>query len=47
MANPIETWKAEKPPLDVWPDMLKYAEARTPMKEIPTPDLERMKWHGF
>jgi ferredoxin-nitrite reductase len=46
MANPVEIWKAEKHGLDVWPDVLNYAAAGTPMKEIPTPDLERMKWHG-
>lgn len=47
MANPIEVWKAEKHGFDVWPDVLRYAESKTPMKEIDTPDLERMKWHGF
>lgn len=47
MANPVETWKAEKHGLDVWPDILNYANAKTPMKEIPAPDLERMKWHGI
>jgi len=47
MANPVETWKAEKHPFDVWPDVERYAAAKTPMKDIDTPDLERMKWHGF
>lgn len=46
MANPVEIWKAEKHGLDAWPDVLNYANERTPMKQIPTPDLERMKWHG-
>ncbi|MEZ6126838.1 MAG: hypothetical protein R3C49_27290 [Planctomycetaceae bacterium] len=46
MANPIEVWKAEKHPFDVWPDV-QYATASTPMDQIPAPDLERMKWHGF
>lgn len=46
MANPVEVWKAEKHGLDVWPDLLAYAESGTPMADIPTPDLERMKWHG-
>ncbi len=47
MANPVETWKAAKHGLDVWEDIERYAESRTPMKEIDSSDLERMKWHGF
>ncbi|MEQ8789597.1 MAG: Rieske 2Fe-2S domain-containing protein [Pirellulaceae bacterium] len=47
MANPVEVWKAEKHGLDVWPNVVNYAAAGTPMKQIDTPDLERMKWHGF
>lgn len=47
MVNPAEVWKAKKHGFDVWPDVLRHAEARTPMAEIETPDLERMKWHGF
>eukprot|EP00913_Durusdinium_trenchii_P010914 g10243.t1 len=47
MANPIEVWKSDKHGFDVWPDVERYAAAGTPMKEIDTPDLERMKWHGF
>ncbi len=46
MANPAEVWKSEKHGFDVWPDLLRYAEARTPMQDIETPDLERMKWYG-
>ena len=46
MANPVETWKAEKHGFDVWPDVLRYADAHVAMKDIDTPDLERMKWHG-
>jgi len=46
MANPVEAWKSEKHGLDVWPDLLKYAQTRTPMQNIETPDLERMKWYG-
>ena len=46
MANPVEAWKAQKHGFDVWPDVLRYAAASTPMQEIDTPDLERMKWHG-
>ena len=47
MPNPIEVWKSEKHPFDVWPDVEKYAAAQTPMKAIDGPDLERMKWHGL
>jgi ferredoxin-nitrite reductase len=46
MANPVEVWKAEKHGFDVWPELLQHAAAKTPMREIDTPDLERMKWHG-
>jgi len=46
MANPVEAWKTEKHGFDVWPDIERYAQARTPMQEIETPDLERMKWYG-
>ncbi|MEX2091073.1 MAG: Rieske 2Fe-2S domain-containing protein [Pirellulales bacterium] len=46
MANPVEVWKREKHGFDVWPDVLAHARAKTPLKEIPTPDLERMKWYG-
>ncbi len=46
MANPIEVLKREKHGFDVWPDVLHHAGAKTPMKDIPTPDLERMKWYG-
>ena len=46
MANPAEVWKSKKHGFDVWPDLLRYAEARTPMQDIETPDLERMKWYG-
>lgn len=46
MSNPVEIWKSQKHGFDVWPDLVQYAAARTPMKEIETPDLERMKWHG-
>ena len=47
MANPAEVWKAQKHGFDVWPDVLRHAAAKTPMTEIDTSDLERMKWHGF
>ena len=47
MVNPAEVWKSKQHSFDVWPDVLRHAEARTPMGEIDTPDLERMKWYGF
>ncbi len=47
MSNPVEVWKSEKHPFDVWPDVERYAAAKTPMDDIDAPDLERMKWHGF
>ncbi|WP_166831688.1 Rieske 2Fe-2S domain-containing protein [Thalassoroseus pseudoceratinae] len=47
MGNPVETWKAEKHPFEVWSDVEQYAADRTPMQKIETPNLERMKWHGF
>lgn len=47
MANPAEVWKAQKHGFDVWPDVLRHAAAGTPMKDIGTPDLERMKWYGY
>ena len=47
MVNPAEVWKAQKHGFDVWPDVLRHAAAGTPMKDIATPDLERMKWYGF
>src|SRR5690606_25888359 len=47
MANPVEVWKSEKHGFDVWPDVERYAAAMTPMKDVESADLERMKWHGF
>lgn len=47
MGNPVEVWKAAKHGLDVWPDVERYAAAKTPMKQIDPADLERMKWYGF
>ncbi|MCH7990109.1 MAG: hypothetical protein IID46_13295, partial [Planctomycetes bacterium] len=47
MPNPVEVWKTEKHGFDVWPDVLRYADLKTPLKEIDHSDLERMKWHGF
>ena len=47
MVNPAEVWKAKKHSFEVWPDVVRHAAARTPMAEIDTPDLERMKWYGF
>ncbi len=44
--NKVEQWKSQKHGLDVWPDVLRYAQEGTPMKAIDNADLERMKWHG-
>lgn len=44
--NKVEQWKSEKHGLDVWPNVLEYAEKRTPMKSIDDAELERMKWYG-
>ena len=46
MANPVEVWKSEKHGFDVWDNLLQYAAEARPMKDIDTPELERMKWHG-
>src|SRR3990172_12879042 len=46
MSNKVEEWKREKHGFDVWPDVQRYAQQQTPMKEIDDADLERMKWHG-
>lgn len=43
----VELWKSEKHPLDGWGDILAYAKAGTPMKELSVPQMERMKWFGF
>ena len=43
----VELWKSEKHGLDGWPDILAYAKAGTPMKELSVPQMERMKWFGF
>ena len=43
----VEQWKIAKHGFDVWPDVLRYAQEKTPMSKIEIPDLERMKWHGF
>ncbi|GAB4158102.1 MAG: hypothetical protein Tsb009_35250 [Planctomycetaceae bacterium] len=47
MANPVELWKAEKHPFDVWSKIEEHAVAETPMADIDSSDLERMKWYGF
>ena len=43
----VEIWKAAKHGLDVWPDILRYAQEGTPMAAIDEADLERMKWYGY
>ena len=45
--NKIEQFKATKHPLEVWPDVLRYAEEKRPARQIDPTDLERMKWYGF
>ena len=47
MANPIEKWKAEKHPLDVWDDLQHHAQRDSKLSEIDAKDLERIKWYGF
>ena len=47
MVNSVGEWKAKKHGLDIWPDILRYAENSTPVKDIPNDDLERMKWYGI
>jgi precorrin-3B synthase len=44
--NKVEQWKSAKHGFDVWPDLLKHAAAKTPMRAIDDADLERMKWYG-
>ena len=43
----VEIWKAAKHGIDVWPDILRYAQEGTPMAAIDDTDLERMKWYGY
>ncbi len=45
--SPVEQWKIAKHGMDVWPDVLRYAQQKTPMNSIEVPELERMKWYGF
>src|SRR5688500_1033210 len=47
MANPVEEWKAAKHGFDAWEDIERHAASNTAMDDIDTPELERMKWHGF
>ncbi|HQW51806.1 MAG TPA: hypothetical protein PL082_07105, partial [Tepidiformaceae bacterium] len=44
--NKFEAMKAEKDGLDIWPALLEYAAADTPVEEIGEDDLNRMKWFG-
>jgi ferredoxin-nitrite reductase len=46
MPNPVEVWKSQKHGFDVWPNVLDYAAGRAAMRDIDTPELERMKWYG-
>ena len=45
--NKIEAFKAEKHPLDVWPDLLRCAQEKRPAAQIDPADIERFKWYGF
>lgn len=47
MSNLVEEWKSQKHSFEVWQDVEGYAAAGTQMRDIGTPDLERMKWYGF
>ena len=46
MNDPAD-WKTKQHGFDVWPDVLRHAEAGTPMKDIAAAALERMMWYGF
>lgn len=43
----VEIWKAAKHGFDVWPEIVRWAQDATPMAQIDTADLERMKWYGY
>ncbi|MGH7823033.1 MAG: ferredoxin--nitrite reductase, partial [Candidatus Binatia bacterium] len=45
--NAFEVWKAAKHGFDVWPDVGRFAEERTPHAAIAEEDLQRMKWYGL
>lgn len=47
MPNPVEVWKSAKHGFDVWPEIERHAAEGTPLSDIDSADLERMKWHGF
>lgn len=44
--NKFEEMKKAKDGLDVWHDIVRYAQEGTPIEEIPPEDLDRMKWYG-
>jgi len=44
--NTVEAWKATKHGFDVWPDLLRWAEAGTSYDRIADDDLQRLKWYG-
>jgi ferredoxin-nitrite reductase len=45
--SPVELWKQAKHGIDVWPDLLRWAQDGTSMSQIPEADLERLKWYGY
>jgi precorrin-3B synthase len=45
--NAFEIWKAAKHGFDVWPDLVRWAQAGTPHAEIDETELQRMKWYGI
>ncbi len=45
--NKIEAFKAAKHPLDVWDDLVRWAQEDKPSAQIPPDDIERFKWYGF
>jgi ferredoxin-nitrite reductase len=45
--SPAEAWKQAKHGIDVWPDVLRWAQEKTSMSKIEEADLERLKWYGY
>jgi ferredoxin-nitrite reductase len=45
--SPVEQWKQAKHGIDVWPDMMRWAQEKTSMSKLEEADLERMKWYGY
>ena len=45
--SPVETWKQARHGMDVWPDVMRWAQEKTSMSKIEEADLERLKWYGY